>query len=363
MLLLAAKIALLSTGQGAPAATAESVLWAKVRNSVAVLTSNGRAVGPAVFISRDGYLVANSSLIQRYPTEVTTSNGLAYKFEVESIDPVSQLCLLKTTIPTAGVTSVQAADALDGDNGQVFAVTSNGVARAELGEGLKIGVDQKSRRSFPVQEVRVELPTLQVGGALLFSRNARLIGSLFASLPQQDPTTQNAKANYSVTGGGGIGNQANPQQQALLNNQGASRVLGPQGLVIGYTPTWEVTSKAISGFLSPTKTTQYGLLGLFVKDNAVSGVDVVTVTKGSPAEAAGIQVGDTIILIDGLAIRNQIDFSRAVYRLVPGAISQVSYQRHGKTEAPVSVTVGVASAQLTGRPKLAIESIDSLGIR
>ena len=125
MLLLAAKLLLASTGQSGGAvapATAESMAWAKLRNSVAVLSSNGVPIGPAVFINREGYLVANSSLIQRFPTEVVTSSGLTYKFEVESIDSASQLCLIKTTIPTAGVTSVQAADETDGDNGQVFAV-------------------------------------------------------------------------------------------------------------------------------------------------------------------------------------------------------------------------------------------------
>lgn len=338
-----------ATGQLAPA---ESATWNKLRNSVAVLSRNGQAVGPAVFISTEGYVVANSLVIQRGAADLVTSAGLTYKFVVEATDSTSQLSLLKTTTRPAGVTSVQAADASDGLSGSILAVLPSGVLRAELTGGEKFGVDQKTKRTFPIQEVRVEQPALQMGGALLFSKNGRLIGALFAALAQENQLAQQqtfARANV---------------QDFAQNNVGqlGNRNYGPQGMVVAYTPAWEVTSKAITGFLSPEKKPQYGVLGIFVMDSKAGGVEITSIVKGTGAETAGLSMGDVVIGIDGALIRNQIDFSRAVYRLVPGTTVAVSYTRKGVTNV-ASVTVGTQLAEVGERQQSSTGSIDSLGIR
>ena len=350
MLLLAAKIALLSSvsGQLAPA---ESATWTKLRNSVAVLTRNGEAVGPAVFISSEGYAVANSSLIQKGPSDLITSAGLTYKFVVEATDSASQLCLIKTSVKPAGITIVRASDASDGISGAILAVTPSGVLRAELTGGEKFGVDQRTKRTFPIQEVRVEQRSLQMGGTLIFSKNGNLIGALFAALAQ-DTLNSQQQAFAKTT------QDYNLQLNSQLNN----RNYGPQGMVVAYTPAWEVTSKAITGFLSPDKKAQYGLLGIFVIENKSGGVEITSIQKGTGAETAGLQVADIVIGIDGVPIRNQIDFSRAIYRLTPGSIASVSYQRKGVTNS-VMVTVGTQLAELDEHRQSSTGSIDSLGIR
>ncbi len=352
MLLLAANIAwtLATTGQ---LSQAESQTWSKLRPSVGTLSNKGLAMGPVAFISNDGYAIANSMLVQRGATEIVTSAGIAYKFQVESTDVASQLSLLKTSAPPIGVVAAQVADASDGQSGPILAVLTNGVLRAELGNGMKIGIDQKTRRTFPIQEIRVEQPVSQMGGALLFSRNGRLIGAFFASLPQQ-----NLNSQQQTLSTGNQSQEAN-QLKILSYNQANSRNLGPQGLVVGYTPTWEVTSKAVTGFLSPEKRPQYGLLGVFVKDNKVSGVEITEIQKGTGAESAGLQAGDIIIGINGLAIRTQVDFSRATYRLIPGSIVTVSYQRNG-TNATAQVTIGSQLAEVDGHQQSATVSTDSL---
>jgi hypothetical protein len=64
MLLLAAKIGLL-VSTGGQLSAGENATWQKLRNSVATLSRNGIAVGPAVFISADGYAVANTLVVQK----------------------------------------------------------------------------------------------------------------------------------------------------------------------------------------------------------------------------------------------------------------------------------------------------------
>jgi serine protease Do len=336
MLLLAAKIGILASVSGQLSA-AETATWQKLRNSVATLARNGAAVGPAVFISADGYAVANTLVVQKGVTDLVTETGLSYKIKIEATDSASQLTLLKTTIRPAGVSFVRAADRTDGIKGNILAVLPRQVLRAELTGTEKIGVDQKTKRTFPVQEIRVEQPVLQMGGALLFTQNGNLIGGLFAALAQE---SNNQAVNQRSTDATVPGSPTNKQAASnAFTQQLASRNMGPQGMVVAYSPTWEVTSKAIAGFLSPEKKASYGLLGVFISDNKFGGVEIQTISKGSGAEEAGLEVGDVIIDISGVMIQNQIDFSRATYRMIPGTVIPIKVRR--KIEIlTILVTVG-----------------------
>ena len=338
MLLLAAKIALLSSVHGQLSVN-ENATWMGLRSSIATLSQNGFAVGPAAFISADGYAVANTLVVERGAKDLVTSSGLVYKFRVEATDAASQLCLLKTTMKPVGITFVRPADRSDGQQGTILAIVPRQVFRAELTNHEKIGIDQKTKRTFPIQEVRVEQPPIQMGGALLFSQNGRLIGGLFAALAQE-VSNQNGGQSTTFT--------QNQKTQGLpFNNtqNGAQRNLGPQGLVVGYTPTWEVTSKAIYGFLTPQKKVQYGVIGVYIFDNRFGGVEIQSIKKGSSADEAGLEVGDVILDIGGATIRNQIDFSRATYRMIPG--SEILMKVRRKIEViTYKVIVGSQLAEL-----------------
>ena len=323
MLLLAVKVGILTSVSG-QLSTNENSVWQGLRNSVATLARNGVAVGPAVFISSNGYAVANTLVVDRGITDLITSSGLDYKVRIEATDSASQLTLLKTTTQPVGVTFVRTADRTDGEKGTILAVLPNQVVRAELTSHEKIGVDQKTKRTFPIQEVRIEQPALQMGGALLFSQSGRLIGGLFAALAQEQSTP--------AAPGNAIADTAKQIQKKIpLNNSQtqnfASRNYGPQGLVVGYTPTWEVTSKAVSGFLTPQRKAQYGVLGVFIFDNKFGGAEIQSIKKGSGADEAGLEDGDVILDIGGVMIQNQIDFSRATYRLFPGTEILIKIRR------------------------------------
>jgi S1-C subfamily serine protease len=351
MLLLAAKIGILASAGGQLSA-AENATWQKLRTSVGVLARNGVAVGPAVFISADGYAVANTLVIQKGVTDLVTETGLSYKVKIEATDSASQLTLVKTTIRPSGITFVRAADRTDGEKGNILAVLPHQVLRAELTGAEKIGVDQKSKRTFPVQEIRVEQPALQMGGALLFSQSGNLIGGLFAALAQEPSNQQ----SFDLQGA------AQSSKQVASNNgqqQLANRYLGPRGLVVGYSPTWEVTNKALVGFLTPEKKASYGLLGVFISDSKFGGVEIQSITKDSGAELAGLEVGDAIVDISGVMIRNQIDFSRATYRLIPGTTIPIQVRR--KVELlTILVTVGSQHALADGHLKSSTVQFDFL---
>ena len=354
MLLLAVKLGILTSVSGQLSAS-ENATWQKIRTSIGTLTRNGIALGPAVFISADGSAVANTLVVQKGATDLITDAGLDYKIKVEAVDSASQLTLLKTTIRPAGITVIKTADRFDGERGPILAVLPRQLVRAEITGAEKIGIDQKSKRTFPIQEIRVEQPALQMGGALLFSQTGHLIGGFFAALPQDGSTqqgvgnigsfaqsvqklppgrSQGGQGGQSAQGGGGLGGGDNGGSNLL-----STRNYGPQGLLVGYSPTWEVTSKAISGFLSPDKRAHYGLLGVFIFDNKFGGVEIQSITKDSSADLGGLEVGDVIVEISGVPILNQLDFSRASYRLMPGTMIPIKVRR--KVEIiTLEVTVG-----------------------
>lgn len=337
----------------------ENATWQGLRNSIGTLTRNGASVGPAAFISANGYAVANTSVVEKGVTDLVTSTGLTYKIRVEAKDPASQLTLLKTTIQPAGITFVRPADRSDGEKGNILVVLPRQVLRAELTIREKIGVDQQTKRTYPIQEVRVEQPALQMGGALLFSQNGRLIGSLFAALAQESQSNaQVGLGNLDKAAGTVTKKIPLETSQFGLN----SRNYGPQGLVVGYTPTWEVTSKAVNGFLTPGKKAQYGVLGVFVFDNRFGGVEIQSIKPNSSAEQAGLEPGDVILDISGVMIQNQIDFSRATYRMIPGTTIILKVRR--KIEIlTVMVTVGSEAEQFRASQQSSIGQSFSLGTR
>jgi serine protease Do len=71
---------------------------------------------------------------------------------------------------------------------------------------------------------------------------------------------------------------------------------------------------------------------------AGSGVTVSDVTAGSPAEQAGLKVGDTIVSVDGKPVKNGSELVADIASRKPGSKAAVGYIRNGKKqEATVTV--------------------------
>jgi S1-C subfamily serine protease len=70
-----------------------------------------------------------------------------------------------------------------------------------------------------------------------------------------------------------------------------------------------------------------------------AGVEVVDVVPGSPAEAAGLQSGDVITLVDGAPVSELDRFSREIRRRPPGSTMVITAHRGDET-IELTVTVG-----------------------
>ena len=69
-----------------------------------------------------------------------------------------------------------------------------------------------------------------------------------------------------------------------------------------------------------------------------SGATINNVVPGSPAEQYGLQVDDIILNINGKAVRNSVQATRAIGGLEPGDVARMIYERDEKTyEVKVSI--------------------------
>ena len=82
--------------------------------------------------------------------------------------------------------------------------------------------------------------------------------------------------------------------------------------------------------------------------DTVEGAIVTSVSEESPAERAGLETGDTILDLNGTAIRDPRDLARKVAALKPGSKAKLQILRDGK-EVTETVKIGL----LPGSDKLA----------
>jgi len=71
-------------------------------------------------------------------------------------------------------------------------------------------------------------------------------------------------------------------------------------------------------------------LGAEPDPSSVSGVGLSAINPGSPAEKAGLQVGDVIVKLGAVAIKNPEDLMVALKSTIPGRPAEVIYLREGK---------------------------------
>jgi S1-C subfamily serine protease len=89
-----------------------------------------------------------------------------------------------------------------------------------------------------------------------------------------------------------------------------------------------VASTVIAG-----KTVQHAYLGVQIGDASNgAGAEVGKVVSGSPADKAGLQVGDVVTAIDGKTVESADDLTALVATYKPGDKATVTVTRNGSTK-------------------------------
>jgi putative serine protease PepD len=90
--------------------------------------------------------------------------------------------------------------------------------------------------------------------------------------------------------------------------------------------------------------THLAYLGVQVGNVTGSGVVVLMVVPGGPAQAAGVQVGDVITTVNGHSIANAETLSEQLAMLSPGDAATLGIKRNGQNMS-IKVTLGTLPAQ------------------
>ena len=274
----------------------------------------GQAAGSGVIISQDGYLLTNNHVIENATkVSVTLKNGESYDAALVGTDPETDLAVIKIDASGLQAAAIGSSSALQvGD--ETIAI---GNPLGELGGTVTNGIVSALNREVTIDDRSMNL--LQTNAAInpgnsgggLFNDRGELIGIV------------NAKSSYSEAEGIGFAIPINTAmeigRQLIENGSVARPALGVKIM--------DVTD---------AQTAQQ--LGV-----STMGVYVVEVTKGSGADAAGVQAGDRVLAVDDTAVSDSSALKNYLKDKGIGDTVNLQVERDGKV-LTLAVTLG-SSAQ------------------
>ncbi|MBS1718172.1 MAG: PDZ domain-containing protein [Armatimonadetes bacterium] len=364
MFLSAAKVcaALLLSSQaiGSQVTEADRHALTEALRCSARVASIGKWTGYGVLIDPSGLFVLHRSAVAGQPLVVFGQNW-SYPLDYVAADAPSGMILMRAKgWPQNSLAPLQPAEMVDRPISQsepILAMLTGGPMRAEFVTDSRMGLVAPSNRMVSLSEVKFEEPLHQVGGAMLFTYDGRFLGALVAVLDPRNskPTPQAAAAprasakvmasiplseanaadkliqkfaeTHQPTGGG-------EQTRALPR-----KTYGPQALTVAYTYGPDLLRRVINGFLSPSHKVLYPTIGIYCVDDKSGGATITKVAAGSAADNVHLEVGDTIMEIDGEPVRNQLDFAKVMRNKSVGQKINMRY-RHGRTLFFTILTVG-----------------------
>lgn len=275
-------------------------------------------IGSGFVVSNDGLIVTNKHVVSDTSAQyrVFTKDDKLYEVQKIYRDPVNDLAILKIDIPNDELKPVELGDSSSLKVGQF--VIAIGAALGEFRNTVTTGVISGLGRTISA-------------------------GSPFQGTENLDNVIQTDAAINPGNSGGPLMNSLG--QVIAVNVAVAS---GAQN--IGFALPISVVKDSLDNF---NKTGQFSrpYLGIRYRDieakeaiakGWVEGAGVVEVVTGSPAEGAGIKVGDIVTKIDGDKITSKNPLSSVVSKKKVGQEIKVTVWREGE-ETTLTVILKEAS--------------------
>jgi len=291
-------------------------------------------LGSGVVVRSDGYILTNNHVVEgAAELEVYLSDDTKYVAKVIGSDPRTDLAVLK--------------------------IEATGLVAASIGDSSKVEVGDWA--------IAIGSPfgLAQTVTAGIISATKRTDQGI---TPYDDFIQTDAAINPGNSGGPLL----NLKGEIIgINTAIASRGGGYNGVCFAVPSNTAarvladlISSGSVSrGFVGirPAAVTPAIAQQLSLPENQ-KGALVEQVTKGMPAEKAGIRVGDVIISIDGVPITSDSAMRRAIGETRPGTTVQIKLIRDGRTlEIPVTVAA-LDEKALAASERQASEMMQRLGI-
>ena len=226
--------------------------------------SFSRSSGTGVIISENGYIITSQYIVDNSNVTVSLQDGKEYVATVENVDNLTGVALLK--IDAAGLTPIAIGDS------------------SECKIGDRVGV---------------------IGNALHANLTNPIVGGNIAGINNSIPLNNGGRINImqidASTIAGSIGG-------IVLNTKGemigmATGMISNSSDEIGLVTPVNDMAELIGGIVEmkgkPAESEL--IIGISGSDESF-GVEVTMVGEGTPAEKAGIKVGDLIVKVDGEAV-------------------------------------------------------------
>ncbi|NPV87941.1 PDZ domain-containing protein [Coprothermobacteraceae bacterium] len=255
-------------------------------------------LGSGFFISGDGYILTNRHVIEgAQKITVITKDGKRYTAQVIGSDVLSDLAVLKVPVSNAKYLTFRSAATVQ--VGEFVVAIGNPLG---LNFSATFGVLSAKERS--IQEPN---------------------GALIVDMLQTDAAIN-------------PGNSGGPLLDLGSQVIGINTAISSEGQGIGFAVSSDTAVKVINDILKYGYV-KWAYLGVVTRDTGEEGVVVVQIAAGSPAEKAGLKVGDVIVELDGNKIQTQEDLNLYIRRKEPGDTAVLVIRRSGSS-LTVRVTLG-----------------------
>ena len=268
------------------------------------------SIGTGFLISEDGYLLTNHHVVDgATDVKVKLSDRREFQAKVVGSDPQSDVAVLK--IPASGLPYLRGGDSKALKPGQwVVAIGSPSGLDHSVTAGIVSAVGRAAnaeQRYVPFIQTDVAINRGNSGGPLLNTRG-EVVGI-------NSQIFSNSGGYMGVSFAIPMDVAMNVAQQLRTSGK-VSR--GQIGVVVG-----AINADAAKGFRLPD----------------TRGALVNGVRPGGPADKAGLQPGDVIRSVDGVAIEDSSDLPPVIGGMAPGSTAKLSIIRDGKTiERSVTLT-------------------------
>ncbi|PHP52467.1 S1C family serine protease [Actinomyces ruminis] len=317
---------------------------AAVSNSVVSITvamSDGTAVGSGVIYDSDGHIITNNHVVSgATQIQVTLADGRIFEAELTGTDPTTDLAVIELVDAPSDLTVAQFGNSDDLVTGEDVMAIGNPLG---LSSTATTGIISALNR--PVVTTQEE--TEEQSGSALPGQLGGLLGQ------SQTTTTQVYTNAIQIDAAINPGNSGGP----LFDETGA--VIGITSSIASLSDSADSAGSIGIGFAIPsnlaqkvadqlieTGTATHAYLGVSIGDGGATtsdgttraGAEVGVVESGSPADQAGIEVGDVITAIDGKATNQAAALTGFVRQYSAGDEVTLTIIRNGE-ELQVPVTL------------------------
>jgi len=281
--------------------------------SLLVRTNRGSGAGSASVLTADGFLLTSAHVVEGADSaEAAFTDGTEVRADVVGRDPSSDLAVLRARGDVPAPVTLGDAAALR--VGQLVVALGNPLG---LAGSVTAGIVSALGRSLPTRSGRVVDEVIQTDAAL----NPGNSGGVLANSAGRMVGVNTAVAGIGV----GLAVPINATTRALITT------LMTHGRV---RRAW----LGLAGAQSPLPPQLVAKLG------RRSGLRVAQVIAGSPADQAGLRVGDIVVAVDGEDIVGSTAIQRLMVEHVIGRRLEITVWRNGALVDVIAVPRELADA-------------------